>query len=52
MSMTSHRFGWYGFNADPSLKAVLKWLPTLCWRRPVQPCFILAVARVKRWVTR
>jgi len=52
MSTTSHRFGWYGFDAHFSLKAVLKWLPTLCWRRPVQPGFILAVTRVKHWVTR
>jgi hypothetical protein len=22
-----------GFNTDPSLKAVLQWLPTLCWGR-------------------
>jgi hypothetical protein len=20
-----------GFNADPALKAVLQWVPTICW---------------------
>jgi len=41
-----------GFNTDPSLKAVLQWLPTLCWAAAGAALLYLAVARVKRWVTR
>jgi len=41
-----------GFNTDPSLKAVLQWLPTLCWGVAGAALLYLAVARVKRWVTR
>jgi len=41
-----------GFNADPTLKAVLQWVPTLCWAAAGAALLYLASARVKRWVTR
>ena len=41
-----------GFNADPTLKAVLQWVPTLCWAVAGAALLYLASARVKRWVTR
>jgi MFS family permease len=40
-----------GFNADPSLKAVLQWVPTICWAVAGVVLLYLAAARVKRWVT-
>jgi MFS family permease len=41
-----------GFNADPALKAVLQWLPTLCWALAGAALLYLAAARVKRWMAR
>src|SRR5690349_12366789 len=39
-----------GFNADPALKEILQWVPTLCWAGAGAALFYLAAARVKRWV--
>lgn len=41
-----------GINADPSLKAVLQWAPTLCWAFAGAALLYLAVARVKTWIAR
>jgi MFS family permease len=41
-----------GINADPSLKAVLQWAPTVCWAFAGAALLYLAVARVKTWVAR
>jgi hypothetical protein len=40
-----------GFNADPSLKAVLAWVPTICWAVAGLALLYLAGARAKRWLT-
>ncbi len=39
-----------GFNADPALKTVLQWVPTVCWTVAGAALLYLAAARVKRWV--
>jgi MFS family permease len=39
-----------GFNADPSLKAALQWVPTICWAVAGAVLLYLAAGRVKRWV--
>jgi MFS family permease len=39
-----------GINADPSLKAVLQWAPTLCWAFAGAALLYLAAARVKSWI--
>jgi hypothetical protein len=39
-----------GINADPSLKAVLEWAPTVCWATAGAALLYFAVARVKRWM--
>lgn len=39
-----------GFNADPALKAVLQWVPTICWAFAGAILMYLAAARVKRLV--
>ncbi|HZT25447.1 MAG TPA: MFS transporter [Pseudolabrys sp.] len=39
-----------GLNADPMLKAILQWAPTLCWSLAGLALLALAAARVKRWV--
>jgi MFS family permease len=41
-----------GFNADPTLKAVLQWVPTICWAAAGSALLYLATAGVKRWVAR
>lgn len=41
-----------GINADPSLKVVLQWAPTLCWAFAGAALLYLAVARVKTWIGR
>lgn len=41
-----------GFNADPTLKAALQWLPTLCWSVAGAALLLLAAARAKRWLAR
>ena len=41
-----------GINADPSLKAVLQWAPTVCWAAAGAALLYLAAARVKTWVAR
>jgi hypothetical protein len=41
-----------GFNADPTLKAVLQWMPTICWAAAGSALLYLATAGVKRWVAR
>ena len=41
-----------GINADPSLKAVLQWAPTVCWAFAGAALLYLAVARVKTWIAR
>jgi hypothetical protein len=41
-----------GFNADPSLKAALQWLPTVCWTVAGATLLYLAAARAKRWMAR
>jgi hypothetical protein len=38
-----------GFNADPTLKAVLQWTPTLCWALAGAALLYLAFAGVRRW---
>jgi len=38
-----------GFNADPSLKSLLGWVPTICWAAAGANVLYLAGARVKRW---
>ena len=39
-----------GINADPSLKAVLEWAPTVCWAAAGTALLYLAVAGVQRWI--
>jgi MFS family permease len=39
-----------GFNADPALKAVLQWVPTICWASAGAILIYLAAARVERLV--
>ena len=39
-----------GFNADPALKAVLQWVPTICWASAGAILIYLPAARVKRLV--
>ncbi|HZQ15094.1 MAG TPA: MFS transporter [Pseudolabrys sp.] len=39
-----------GINADPALKTVLQWVPTLCWAAAGSALLYLAIARVKRWM--
>lgn len=41
-----------GFNADPTLKAVLQWVPTICWAAAGTALLYLATAGVKRWAAR
>jgi MFS family permease len=41
-----------GFNADPSLKAVLQWAPTLCWAAAGAALLYLAIARMQHWMAR
>jgi MFS family permease len=41
-----------GFNADPSLKAVLGWMPIVCWAVAGTALLYLATARVKHWMAR
>ncbi len=41
-----------GFNADPSLKAVLGWVPIVCWAIAGTALLYLAAARVQRWTAR
>ena len=41
-----------GINADPSLKAVLQWAPTVCWTFAGAALLYFAIARVKDWVAR
>ena len=41
-----------GFNADPTLKAVLQWVPTICWAAAGAALLYLATAGVKRWAAR
>jgi hypothetical protein len=41
-----------GFNADPSLKVVLSWMPIVCWTVAGTALLYLAAARVKRWTAR
>jgi hypothetical protein len=41
-----------GINADPSLKAVLQWAPTVCWAAAGAALLYLAAARVQRWIAR
>ncbi|HMF21531.1 MAG TPA: MFS transporter [Pseudolabrys sp.] len=41
-----------GFNTDPSFKAVLQWLPTMCWTVAGLALLYLAAARMKRWIER
>jgi MFS family permease len=40
-----------GFNADPTLKAVLSWVPTLCWTVAGLALLYQAGLHVKRWMT-
>jgi MFS family permease len=40
-----------GFNADPSLKVVLSWMPTLCWTIAGLALLYQAGVHVKRWMT-
>jgi hypothetical protein len=39
-----------GFKADPALKAVLQWVPTIYWTPAGAILMHLAAARVKRLV--
>jgi len=39
-----------GFNSDPVLKALLQWVPSICWAAAGAALLYLAVARVKRWI--
>ena len=41
-----------GFNADPTLNAVLQWLPTLCWGVAGAALVSLSAVRAKRWLGR
>ena len=41
-----------GINADPSLKAVLEWAPTVCWAVAGSALLYLAIAHVKNWIAR
>jgi MFS family permease len=41
-----------GFNADPTLKAMLQWVPTICWAVAGAALLYLATAGVKRWAAR
>ncbi len=41
-----------GFNADPTLKAMLQWVPTICWAAAGAALLYLATAGVKRWAAR
>jgi MFS family permease len=41
-----------GFNADPTLKAMLQWMPTICWAAAGAALLYLATAGVKRWAAR
>lgn len=41
-----------GINADPALKAVLEWVPALCWAAAGAALLYLALARVRTWVAR
>jgi energy-converting hydrogenase Eha subunit E len=41
-----------GFNADPLLKSVLQWVPTICWAAAGVALLYLAAARVKSWMAR
>jgi hypothetical protein len=41
-----------GFNADPTLKAALQWVPTICWAAAGSVLLYLATAGVKRCVAR
>jgi MFS family permease len=38
-----------GFNADPALKAVMQWTPTVCWALAGAALLYLAAAGVRRW---
>jgi MFS family permease len=40
-----------GFNADPMLKAVLEWTPTVCWALAGVALLYLGVAGARRWAT-
>jgi hypothetical protein len=41
-----------GINADPSLKALLEWVPTICWTAAGGALLYLAMARVKALIER
>jgi MFS family permease len=38
-----------GFNANPALKAILEWTPTVCWALAGAALLYLAIAGVRRW---
>jgi hypothetical protein len=38
-----------GFNADPTLKAVLEWTPAVCWALAGVALLYLGVAGARRW---
>ena len=39
-----------GFNTDPVLKAVLQWVPSICWAAAGAALLYWAAARVTRWI--
>jgi MFS family permease len=41
-----------GMGADPTLKAILDWMPTLCWGVTGAALLYLAAAQIKRWIVR
>jgi len=41
-----------GINADPSLKAALEWVPTICWTAAGAALLYLATARIKTLIAR
>jgi hypothetical protein len=41
-----------GINADPTLRAVLQWVPTVCWSVAGAALLYMAAAGVRRWVAR
>ena len=40
-----------GINADPTLRMVLQWVPTLCWAVAGAGLLYLALAGLRRWAT-
>jgi MFS family permease len=41
-----------GFNTDPTFKAVLAWIPTVCWVVAGAALLYLAIAGIRRWTER